>query len=51
MIKCPICKERFVPKLNVYSEYKTDYLKGREGMQIQMLSPVILYKEFVNIVE
>ena len=35
----------------VYSEYKTDYLKGREGVSIQLLSPVTLYKEYINIVE
>ena len=51
MIKCPICKENFVPKFMVYSEYKTDYLKGREGVSIQLLSPVTLYKEYINIVE
>jgi len=51
VIKCPICKENYVPKFNVYSEYKTDFLKGREGMSIQMLSPVTLYKEYINLVE
>jgi len=35
----------------VYSEYKTDYLKGREGVSITMLSPIILYKEYINIIE
>ena len=34
VIKCPICKENYVPKFMVYSEYKTDYLKGRDGMSI-----------------
>lgn len=34
VIKCPMCKENFVPKFTVYSEYKTDYLKGREGMSV-----------------
>ena len=46
-----MCKENFVPKFNVYSEHKTDWLKGRDGMSIQMLSPVTLYKEYINIVE
>ena len=51
IIKCPICKENFVPKFKVYSEHKTDYLKGKDGMSVQLLSPVSLYKEYVNIVE
>lgn len=51
MIRCPICKESYVPKFTVYSEHKTDYIKGKDGMSIQLLSPVILYKEYINIVE
>lgn len=51
VIRCPICKECFVPKFKVYSEHKTEYLKGRDGMSMQLLSPVILYKEYINIVE
>jgi hypothetical protein len=51
VIKCPICKESFVPKFVVYSEYKTEYLKGRDGLSVQLLSPVTLYKEYINIVE
>lgn len=51
VIVCPICKERFVPKFTVYSEYKTDYLNGREGMKVTLLSPITLYKEYINIVE
>ena len=35
----------------IYSEYKTDYLKGKEGLSVQLLSPVILYKEYINLVE
>lgn len=27
-VKCPICKGNFVPRFTVYSEYKSDYLKG-----------------------
>jgi uncharacterized protein (DUF39 family) len=50
-IKCPACKSMFVPKLMVYSEYKTDYLKGREGVSVTLLSPIILYKEYINIIE
>ena len=51
VIRCPICKECFVPKFFVYSEYKTDYLKGKDGMSVQLLSPVIVYKEYINLVE
>lgn len=51
VVKCPMCKGNFVPRFTVYSEYKTDYLKGREGLSIQMLSPVTLYKEYINIIE
>ena len=51
VIRCPLCKDNFVPKFWVYSEYKTDYLKGREGMSIQLLSPVTLYKEYVNVLD
>lgn len=51
MIKCPVCKESFVPKFTVYSEYKTDYLRGREGVSVTLLSPITLYKEYINLVE
>jgi len=34
VIRCPLCKENYVPKFIIYSEYKTDYLKGRDGMSI-----------------
>lgn len=40
-----------MPKFNIYSEYKTDYLKGRDGMKLTFLSPVTLYKEYINLVE
>lgn len=40
-----------MPKFKVYSEHKNDFLKGRDGISIQLLSPVTLYKEYVNIVE
>lgn len=50
-VRCPICKNQFVPKFTVYSEYKTDYLRGREGVCITMLSPIVLYKEYINIIE
>ena len=50
-IKCPLCKENDVPKFKVYSEHKTDYIRGKEGQRVQLLSPVTLYKEYINIVE
>lgn len=50
-IRCPLCKDSFVPKFKVFSEAKTDQLKGKEGMSVQLLSPVTLYKEYINIVE
>lgn len=50
-VRCPLCKENFVPKFKVYSEIKSEYLKGKEGMSVQLLSPVTLYKEYINIVE
>lgn len=50
-ILCPHCKCREIPSFNVKSEHKTDYLKGKEGIRVQLLSPVTLYKEYVNIVE
>jgi hypothetical protein len=40
-----------VPKFTIYSEFKTEYLKGKEGTSIQLLSPVVLYKEYINLVE
>ena len=40
-----------MPKFSIYSEYKTDYLKGRDGIKLTFLSPVTLYKEYVNLVE
>ena len=47
---CPICKNCFVPKFTIYSEYSTQYLKeGREGLTMQLLSPVVLYKELINV--
>jgi hypothetical protein len=38
----------FVPKVTLYSEYKTDFINGREGLTLQLLPPVALYKEFLN---
>ena len=32
----------------MYSEYKTAFINGREGLTIQLLPPVALYKEFIN---
>jgi hypothetical protein len=38
-----------VPKFSIYSENETTYLKhGREGTTLPLLSPVVLYKEFLN---
>ena len=47
-IKCPHCGMSFVPKFTMYSEYKTPFTKGREGLEMQLLSPAALYKEFIN---
>lgn len=38
----------FVPKVTLYSEYKTSYISGRDGLTLQLLPPVALYKEFLN---
>ena len=46
--KCPYCLVPFVPKVTLYSEYKTDFINGREGLTLQLLPPVPLYKEFLN---
>ena len=32
----------------VYSEYKTPYVNGRDGLPMQLLPPIALYKEFIN---
>ena len=32
----------------MYSEYKTPFINGREGLTMQLLPPVALYKEFIN---
>lgn len=48
-MKCPICKEFFVPKFTVYSEQENVYIKGRKGQVISLLPPITLYKEFINI--
>lgn len=34
VVTCPICKKSFVPRFTVFSEYKTDYLKGRDGLGV-----------------
>ena len=48
-IRCPICKQAFVPKFKVYTEQPTEQLPdGRQGLSMQLLCPVVLYKEFVN---
>ena len=31
---CPICKGKYVPRFMVYSEYKTEYLKGKDGLSV-----------------
>jgi NAD-dependent SIR2 family protein deacetylase len=49
-VKCPICKECFVPKFTIYSEQENSYTKGRKGQTISLLPPVTLYKEFFNII-
>ena len=50
-INCPVCKEKITPRFTVYSEYKTDYLNGRDGTKVALMSPISLYKEYINIVE
>ena len=50
-IACPICKKEFVPKITLYSEHKTDFINGRDGTTVNMLPPVTLYKELLNIFE
>jgi hypothetical protein len=32
----------------LYSEYRTDYINGRDGLTLQLLPPAALYKEFLN---
>jgi hypothetical protein len=32
----------------VYSEYKTAFVNGKEGLPMQLLPPIALYKEFIN---
>ena len=32
----------------MYSEYKTAFINGREGLTMQLLPPAALYKEFIN---
>lgn len=39
-----------MPKFTIFSEYTTQYLKeGRSGLTMQLLSPVVLQKELINI--
>ena len=47
-IKCPYCQKLFVPKFMVYSEYKTAFVNGKDGVPMQLLPPIALYKEFIN---
>lgn len=49
-MKCPICKEFFVPKFTIYSEQENIYIQGRKGQVISLLPPITLYKEFFNII-
>ena len=49
IIKCPVCKHSFVPKFTIYTEKQSDILpEGKAGLSMQLLSPVVLYKEFIN---
>ena len=32
----------------VFSEYKTAFVNGKEGLPMQLLPPIALYKEFIN---
>lgn len=47
-IKCPFCAQCFVPKLLLQSEFRTPYIDGRQGLDLHLLPPVALYKEFMN---
>lgn len=48
-IMCPICKQFFVPKFKIYTERVTEFLPdGKNGLNMQLLSPVVLHKEFIN---
>jgi|LauGreDrversion4_2_1035121.scaffolds.fasta_scaffold354793_1 hypothetical protein len=48
-IRCPICKQCFVPKFSIHTQVESDLLpEGRNGLTMQLLSPVVLYKEFIN---
>ena len=49
IIRCPVCKQCFVPKFVIHTQYESDLLPdGKEGLTMQLLSPVVLYKEFIN---
>lgn len=49
IIKCPICKGCFVPKFTIYTDRSSPILpEGKKGLTMQLLSPVVLYKEFIN---
>ena len=49
IIRCPKCKQCFVPKFKIFTASPTDFLpEGKKGLSMQLLSPVVLYKEFLN---
>lgn len=49
-VSCPYCKEFFMPKFYVYAENESTYLThGKQGESFPILPPIILYKEFFNV--
>ena len=44
----PLCKAKFVPKLNLFTDSDHNSLSGREGMEVQWLPPSCLLKEYTN---
>ena len=50
-VSCSICKKEFVPKITLYSEHITEFINGKQGTTVNMLPPVTLYKELLNIFE
>lgn len=40
----------FVPKFKIYTESDNNFINGQSGETIQMLPPICLYKEYINII-
>lgn len=47
-VRCPYCKQCFVPKFVVQSELRSPFIENKEGLSMHLLPPVALYKEFIN---